>query len=265
MEYIYSIILGIVQGLTEFLPISSSGHLIVVRDILGWHGTSDLSFDAILQLATAFSIIAYFYKDIFRLIKSFVLIISRKIVDEKDRIMIIAIIIGTIPAVIFGIFLEKYMETTFRSSLLVVFVLIIGSAVMYLAEKFSNKNSELSIRKGFYIGVFQCLALVPGFSRSGATISGGLFAGLTRENATKFSFLLSIPIILGSGLKKVFEIGASGQLFTEGASLFVGALVAFIVGLLAIRFLVVFLKNHSLKIFVYYRVILALLILLLIL
>ncbi|MFA5934522.1 MAG: undecaprenyl-diphosphatase UppP [Candidatus Paceibacterota bacterium] len=265
MNIFDSIILGIVQGLTEFLPISSSGHLIIFRDILGWHTSSDLSFDAILQLATALAIIVYFWKDIFKLIRSFLNLITKKKTDEEDKTIILAIIIGTVPAIIAGIFLEKYMETIFRSSLLVAFVLIVGSLVMYLAEKFSTQNEDLTIKKGFYIGLFQCLALVPGFSRSGATISGGLFSGLDRGNAARFSFLLSIPIILGAGLKKVYEIWLSGQLSSDWITLLVGALTAFIVGLFAIKFLMNFLKKYSLKVFIYYRLILAILIIILIL
>ena len=265
MNIFDSIVLGIVQGLTEFLPISSSGHLIFFRDILGWHTSSDLSFDAILQLATGLAIIVYFWKDIFRLINSFFKIITKKETEEKDKTIIFSIIIGTIPAIIVGIFLEKYMETVFRSSLLVAFVLIIGSLVMYLAEKFSTKNKELSVRKGFYIGLFQCLALVPGFSRSGATISGGLFLGLTREESARFSFLLSIPIILGSGLKKTFELWSSGQFSTEGIYILIAAITAFLVGLLAIKFLINFLKKYSLKVFICYRIVLAILIIILML
>lgn len=265
MDIFYSIILGIIQGLTEFLPISSSGHLIVFRDILGWHTNSDLSFDAVLQLATAFAVIVYFWKDILRLIKSFFNLITQKAVEEKDKIIIFAIIIGTIPAIIVGIFLEKYMETVFRSSLLVALVLLIGSLFMYLAEKFSNKDKELTIKKGFYIGIFQCLALIPGFSRSGATISGGLFLGLNREESARFSFLLSIPIILGSGLKKIFELWLSDQLNSDGITLSIGAITAFVVGLFAIKFLINFLKKYSLKTFIYYRIVLAILIIILIL
>lgn len=265
MNILDSIILGVVQGLTEFLPISSSGHLIIFRDILGWHTSSDLSFDAILQLATVFAIIVYFWKDIFKLIKSFLNLISKKTVEEKDKIMIFAIVIGTIPAIIAGVLLEKYMETIFRSSLLVAFVLIIGSLVMYFAEKFSTKNKELTIKKGFYIGLFQCLALIPGFSRSGATISGGLFSGLNREDAARFSFLLSIPIVLGSGLKKILEIWSSGQLSTDYINILVASITAFLVGLLAIKFLLNFLKKYSLKTFIYYRIILAIIIIILLL
>ncbi|MFA6341209.1 MAG: undecaprenyl-diphosphate phosphatase, partial [Candidatus Paceibacterota bacterium] len=200
-----SIILGLVQGLAEFIPISSSGHLIIARDLFGWHGSSDLSFDAILQLATGLALVAYFHKDIWRLICSFFHMISGKITEKRDRTMILAIILGTIPAVIFGLLLEKYMETTFRSAVLVAVGLIIGSIFMYLAEKFSKQDKEISVKKGVWIGLSQCLALVPGFSRSGATISGGLIAGLNREEAARFSFLLSIPIILGSGSKKLLD------------------------------------------------------------
>ncbi len=257
MTPIDSIILGIVQGLTEFLPVSSSGHLIIARDLFGWHSTGDLSFDAVLQLATAFALIAYFYKDILRLLKSFWQLVTRKVVDASDKTMIYAIILGTIPAIIFGLLLEKYMETTFRSAVLVSIVLIVGSIVMYAAEKFSKKDKSLTVKNGFLIGLFQCLALVPGFSRSGATISGGLFLGLNREDAARFSFLLSIPIILGSGAKKFLELWHSGTLSSDGLNLFIGSLTAFIVGLLAISFLMKFLKKYSLNVFIVYRVVLA--------
>ncbi len=205
MSIFDSIILGVVQGVSEFLPISSSGHLIIARQLFNWHTTTDLAFDAVLQLATILALIVYFWKDIWRLLTAFFQMIRGIAIDKKDKVMIWAIIIGTIPAVIAGLLLEKYMETTFRSAVLVCIVLIIGSGVMFAAEKFSKKNKELTIIDGLWVGLFQCLALVPGFSRSGATISGGLFMGLTREDATRFSFLMSIPIIFGSGMKAIFK------------------------------------------------------------
>lgn len=257
MHLLDSIILGIIQGLTEFLPISSSGHLIIARDILGWKGVGDLSFDAVLQLATALAIIVFFWKDILRLFESFFRMIFRKAVDHKDFVMIVSIIIGTIPAIIFGLFIEKQMETIFRSAKLVAYVLVAGSLLMYLAEKFSKKNSVLTIGKGFSVGLFQCLALIPGFSRSGATISGGLFLGLNREDAARFSFLLSIPIIIGSGSKKLLEIVQGGFSNSYSLELVIGSVTAFIVGLLAIKFLMKYLKNHSLNVFVVYRLVLA--------
>lgn len=260
-----SIILGIVQGLTEFLPISSSGHLIIARDLFNWHSTGDLSFDAILQLATALALVVYFHKDIMRLLKSFWNLITKKAVDVSDKTMIYAIILGTIPAVIFGLLLEKYMETTFRSAVLVAVVLIIGSIVMFAAEKVSKQDKSLSVKNGFLVGLFQCLALVPGFSRSGATISGGLFLGLNREDAARFSFLLSIPIIIGSGAKKLLELIHSGGLNTGGINLFFGSVTAFIVGMFAIGFLMKFLKKNSLNVFIIYRIVLAVIVLIVLL
>ena len=265
MSIFDSIILGTIQGLTEFLPISSSGHLIIARDLFGWHGSSDLSFDAILQLATGIALVVYFRKDIFRLIITFFAMISKKAVEQKDKVMIWAIIIGTIPAVILGLFLQKYMETIFRSAILVSFVLIIGSAVMYLAEKFSSKKGVLSVWKGIGIGFFQCLSLVPGFSRSGATISGGLLFGLNREDAARFSFLLSIPIILGSGIKQLLSVVKSGAFSNDWLNIFSGSITSFIFGIIAISFLMKFLKNNSLKVFILYRVILAVVVLIILL
>jgi undecaprenyl-diphosphatase len=252
-----SIILGVIQGLAEFLPISSSGHLIIARDLFGWHGSTDLAFDAVLQLATIMAVIFYFWKDILHLIKSFFLMISGKKIEKTDKNMLGAIILGTIPAIIIGMTIEEHMETTFRSAFLVCIVLIIGSGLMLLAEKFAKQNKELNIKKGIAIGFFQCLALIPGFSRSGATISGGLLLGLKREDAARFSFLLSIPIIFGSGLKKFLEIIQTGSFATDNLNLFFGSLTAFVVGIFAIEFLMRFLKKYPLNIFIYYRVILA--------
>lgn len=264
MNYLNSIILGLIQGITEFIPVSSSGHLVVFRDILGLKSSIDLSFDAILQLATVLAIVVYFYKDIFKIIIAFIRLITFKPIEQKEKNLLLAIVVGTIPAVIFGILLENYMDSVFRNAKLVALVLILGSLVFYFAEKFGKQNSNLSIKKGFWIGVFQCFALVPGFSRSGATISGGLFLGLNREEATRFSFLLSVPIILGSGLKKLFELNSIGELSNLRGDLLLGSLVAFVVGIFVIHYLLKYLKSHSLNIFGIYRILLAISILLLI-
>ena len=236
---------------------------------------SDLSFDAILQLATILVVIIYFRKDILVLIKAFCDLILRKQVEVKDKILIYAIIIGTIPATIAGLFLENYMETIFRSALLVSIVLIFGSVVMYCAEKVNarfrrtslssdqgvREDKALTIKDGLIVGLFQCLALVPGFSRSGATISGGLFCGLNREDAAKFSFLLSVPIILGSGGKKFFDLIKDGAVSTDLLNLFAGFVAAFVVGYFVINFLMKYLKRNSLNIFIWYRIILAIVVL----
>jgi undecaprenyl-diphosphatase len=250
MEILNAIILGSVQGLTEFIPISSSGHLILAREILGiTPNINDLGFDAILQLATTLAVLIYFFKDFISLWK------NRK--DKKEKVLLWAIIVGTIPAVVLGLLLEDYMETVFRHSGIIIWTLIGGAAIMYLAEILSKQNKELSARNGFIIGIFQSLALIPGMSRSGMTISGGLFMGLSREKATRFSFMLALPVLLGSGFKKILDLGASGVLSSLGTELIIGSIFAFIVGLAAIHFLITYLKNNTLKVFVWYRLVLA--------
>lgn len=236
---ISNIILGIVQGLTEFIPVSSSGHLILAREFLSVHG-NDLAFDAVLQIATVLAVLVYFRKDLWGLLYDW----------KKLKIVILA----TIPAVVIGLLLENYMETVFRNVLLVAIMLVVGSFIMLLSEFFATQDKTLNLKNGFTIGLFQCLALVPGMSRSGMTISGGLFTGLNREEATRFSFLLSFPIILGSGLKKVFDIQ------TFDLSFGLAFITAFIVGLAAIHFLIKFLKTHTLRTFAWYRIFLAIVI-----
>jgi undecaprenyl-diphosphatase len=246
MSFIDAIILGLVQGLTEFIPISSSGHLIIAREIFNINGFEALGVDAVLQLATILAVIVYFFRDLPELL--------------RNRIYLLAIVLGTIPAIIFGLLLENQMETVFRSSYLVAWTLIAGAILMYLAEHLAKADKVLTPLRGFVIGLFQTLALVPGISRSGATISGGLISGLNRVEATRFSFLLAIPIITGSGLKKLLELNSTGGLSDQGFPLLLGSLVAFTSGLLAIHFLIKYLKNHKLTIFIWYRIVLALLI-----
>jgi undecaprenyl-diphosphatase len=153
------------------------------------------------------------------------------------------------------------MDTVFRTLFLTSVTLVFGSILFFVAEKFAKQNENLTIRKGFIVGLFQTLALVPGMSRSGMTISGGLFTGLSRETATRFSFLLSFPIILGSGLKKLFDLIKGGELSSVGPELLLSSMIAFIVGIFAIHFLIKYLKTHSLKVFAVYRVVVAVLIL----
>jgi undecaprenyl-diphosphatase len=289
MDIFQSIILGLVQGLTEFIPVSSTGHLIIARKLMGLDLYGSLSFDAILQLATGLAVLVYFGKDIWNIVK-------------KRNVKLIGILIlGTIPAVTLGLLLQDYMDTVFRGTNVVALALIAGAVLFYFAEKWSRQKntehnrplapsltneggesnvetseisserlgtplsgedfSEVSTTKGFSIGLFQCLALIPGFSRSGSTISGGLFVGLNRESATRFSFLLSLPIIFGSGLKKMLDLYQGGALAQVESSLFIASLFAFISGLLAIHYLLKFIKKHSLNYFGVYRIILAVIIL----
>ena len=251
-DFFYSIFLGLIQGITEFLPISSTGHLVIFRDILGLNVSYGLAFDAVLQLATAISVLVYFRKDIEGLCKSF---FKKDKVEERKLLKYLTI--GTIPAVIFGVLLQDLMESTFRSVIVVAVTLIIGSIIMLISEKFiATKN--LGSKKSLIIGFFQSLALIPGMSRAGMTISGGYFLGLKKEFAIRFSFLLSIPIIAGSGAYKLLEIIGDTELFLQiWPQLLVGSISAFIFGILSIDFLIKFLKTHSFKGFVIYRIVLA--------
>jgi undecaprenyl-diphosphatase len=281
MNFLQSAILGLVQGLTEFIPISSTGHLILARKIMGLDLVGTLSFDAILQLATGLAVLIYFWRDLWNIIKN------------RDYKLFLVLVIATIPAIVFGLLLESYMETVFRGTGIVAVTLILGAVLFYFAERYnlsrhqndtlpltngreetSEKSLErlgtplsgkdlsgVSVKKGFFIGLFQCLALIPGMSRSGSTISGGFFLGLSREMAIRFSFLLSLPIIFGSGSKKLFDLLQGGTLQILDNSLIVASIFAFISGLLAIHFLLKFLKNHSLNYFGIYRIVLAILIL----
>lgn len=257
MTHLVAIILGFIEGVTEFLPISSSGHLIIVRHLLGVNDLGGLTFDAVLQLATTFALIIYFWRDIWYLAVTFLNIVRGRLVMDKDRVLLYSMILGTIPAIVFGLLLEKYMDTVFRNVELVGLTLVLGSVLFWFAQKMATKDRDLTVGRGVIVGLFQCLALVPGVSRSGATISGGLFSGMTQEESVRFSFLLSIPILVGSGLKKVLEV--RHDLFTSdlGSSLLLGSFVAFLTGLFAINFLIKYLKNNNLNVFIWYRIWLA--------
>ncbi|MEX2369157.1 MAG: undecaprenyl-diphosphatase UppP [Candidatus Paceibacterota bacterium] len=252
-----AIILGFLQGITEFIPVSSSGHLILGREVINLSGTDSLAFDAVLQMATALAILTYFWGDLMAWIRG-----QRKTVANTNitlRWRTIGIIaLATIPAVIAGLWLEPLMDTVFRNSQVVAFGLIVGAVLMIVAERVPERvKTKLNFKSGFLIGLYQCLALVPGMSRSGSTISGGLLAGLDRQTATSFSFLLGLPILLGGGGKKLYDLAASGSLDTLGLPLLVGSSVAFISGLAAMYVLMSFIKNHRLDWFSAYRILLA--------
>lgn len=263
MDILASIFLGAVQGVTEFLPISSSGHLVILKEFFNIEIIDTLLFDISLHVATAFAIVLYFWRDITDLIEDFFrLVVGMGAgVSKKNKVLIIAIIIGTMPAGIMGYLFDDYIEATLHSSTVVALALLAGSALFIFAESIVKTQSEISVKKGFAIGLFQILALIPGFSRSGSTISGGLIMGLKRDEAAKFSFLLSLPIFAGAALKAILdatEVGLSSELVTLTMA---GAISAFVVGYFSIKFLMNFLKKNTLIPFVWYRIILALIIL----
>ena len=259
MTILESIVLGLVQGLTEFLPVSSTGHLILTRTLFDVADTNGLAFDAVLHLATATAVIVYFFPDIWQLTQAGLRKLGRLPVNKRDETLLYSLLIATVPAVVLGLSLESLMERTFRHPLLVAGVLIAGSLLFMYAEwVYTNRSqtNEMNMRKGFKIGLFQSLALIPGMSRSGATISGGMLLGLTRSEAARFAFLMAVPVITGAGLKKFLELLASDEQVLW-LPILIGAAVAFATGLAAIHFMLSFVRNHTLWPFIWYRIILA--------
>lgn len=260
-------LLGAIQGLTEFLPVSSSGHLILARSLLGIQYADGLAFDAVLQLGTTVAALVYFRQTLTALCRNALrfLISLGKNVDKNQHALLKSLLIGTLPALVLGVLLEHTMETVFRNPLWVAVGLLFGSGLFLLAERRATQAQTLppDASTGFRIGLFQALALLPGVSRSGSTISGGLLAGLDRESATRFSFLLSLPIITGSGLKQLLSLfGHASFNATPLLPLATGTLVSALVGWWCIHFLLRYLKTHTLQAFVIYRIALAIVIVL---
>ena len=260
MNIIDAIVLGLVQGITAFLPISSSGHLIVARRLLNLNIPNTLSFDVFLNTATLFAVIYCFWGDIKRICIDF----STSGFSSRSINLIYAIVLGTIPAVLVGFLYGDKIENTFRTAEVVAYALILGSILMFFADfinkKFENRGGINPI-KGFLIGIFQSLALIPGISRSGATISGGLLSKLSREEAIRFSFLLYIPVSLGALLKTILDSSDLGFSSFFSAPYILGFIVALFSGIYAIKFMVNFLSKNSFTIFIIYRIIFAILIL----
>lgn len=259
MDILSAVILGVVQGITEFLPVSSTGHLILMHSVLGIEDANGLAFDAVLHFATALAVVVYFYDEIQILAQTVLRKLGRLPVNEKDFIFVQALVVGTVPAILLGVLLESSMESIFRNPLLVALILFLGSILFIVAEyHYENNfhNKEIDVKTGWKIGLFQTLALIPGMSRSGATIVGGMFLGLSRSDAARFSFLLAIPLMLGAGSKKILEL-MSAEANIEWSSILFGAGSAFVVGILAIHFMIGFVRKHTLWPFIWYRILLA--------
>jgi len=259
MELLDAIILGLVQGVTEFLPISSSGHLVLFREWLQVDGVNALAFDAILHFATTLAVIVYFRPDIWRLIQTLLRKLGRLPVREKDMILLKALVIGTVPAVVFGLLLQSVIEKYLQSSVSVAVTLLAASIFfLYVEWRYSiaPPHGEITVRRGLLVGFFQVLALLPGMSRSGATIAGGMLLGLTRIEATRFSFLLAIPITLGVGIKMTLDLMKEDGM-VAWTQIGIGAVVAFVTALFVIHFFLAFIRRYTLWPFVWYGVILA--------
>jgi undecaprenyl-diphosphatase len=262
MSNLEAVVLGLVQGLTEFLPISSSGHLRIVPAFLGWSDPG-AGFTAVIQLGTMAAVLIFFRVELWRIAGAW----SRELrvpfrESSHEAKLGWFIILGTIPISIFGFLFKDQIESGARSLYLIGSALILFSFVMMLAERLGTREralTDLDGRDGAYIGIAQSLALIPGVSRSGATISAGLFRGFDRVAAARYSFLLSVPAVVLSGLFELRKIGGEGMPSVEATV--IATLVAFVTGYAAIAWLLRYLSTHSLRIFVIYRIALGALVL----
>jgi undecaprenyl-diphosphatase len=267
-QLIQAVVLGIVQGLTEFLPVSSSGHLIIVPALLGWNDPfiESLAFSVMLHVATLLALLLYFQADWRRLIPAGLAAVrDRSFRDDPDRKLAWLLAASTIPAVIAGVLLNDVIENGFREPRLVAITLVIGAVILWLADRLGSRTREVdavSFPLALGIGAAQALALVPGISRAGISISAGLFAGLTREAAARFAFLMATPITFGAGIWELRKI-VSGEAGVDLplVPLAAGMLASLIAGLLAIAVTLRFLRTHSVGVFVVYRIALAALVL----
>ena len=266
MLYLQVIILGIIQGIAEFLPISSSAHLIIFRDIFGIGSAMGseitMAFDIALHLGTLLAIAVFFFKDFLNMvIKGFT-----KGVKDKDGKLFFQIVVATIPAAIVGVLFEETIENAIRTNyLLIATALIVMGIIIYLVDKKckEEKNTkEISFKDAIIIGCSQVFALIPGFSRSGTTIASARCLKVDRESAAKFSFYLSAPVVLGACVLQLLDDGAVSLIMENWAIFILGIVVSFVTGLICIKFLLQYLKKHDFKLFMIYRIILAIIVIL---
>ncbi len=260
MSIIEAIVLGLVQGLTEFIPISSTGHLKLVPELLGW-GDPGAAISAVIQFGTILAVILYFHRDIFRLTVGFFRgIITRRPFADDDSREAWYVIFATIPIVVVGVLLQDLIKGVFRSTWVVTFQLIFIAVLMQAAEAYAKRRGlrhreEFNAKDAWIIGAGQCISLIPGSSRSGSTIMTALFRRVPHDYAARFSFIMSIPAITAAGVFQLFD--EREQLAAIGTTpILVGITVAFISGWASIYFLLRYLRTHTTHVFIYYRYVL---------
>jgi undecaprenyl-diphosphatase len=263
LEFLEAVLLGVVQGLTEFLPVSSSGHLLLGQYFLGLdQDRFGLPFDVALHLGTLVAVVAFFWRDLLRMARAFARSLSpgERNLADPDQWLAYLILASTVPAALIGFFLEGFFETAVRSPWVVVFNLVLIGVLFIVGEAVGAKTrraDKLRFVEAVGIGLAQAAALVPGVSRSGATITLGLFLGLRREEAARFSFLMSVPIIAAAGTLQLAEVAAQGMDRSQALMFAAGFVSSAVVGYLTIRFFLRFVVHHSLRAFAYYRFALA--------
>jgi undecaprenyl-diphosphatase len=267
MSWLEAIVLGLVQGLTEFLPISSSAHLRITSAFF-FGNDAGSAFTAVSQLGTETAVLIYFWSDIWRLLSAWFAGLRDRGARGYDYRLAWYVILGSIPIGVIGLLFQDAIDGPARNLYLNATVLIVFALVLAAAERYGRQRrgpEQLTLRDGLLMGLAQCLALVPGVSRSGGTISAGLFLGLTRPVAVRFSFLLALPAVMASGiykLKDVTEPVGPGQVGASVAQIVVATVIAFGVGYATIAWLLRYVENNTIYVFVWYRVLLGLLVLL---
>lgn len=262
MTVVYlAIILGLIQALTEFLPISSSGHLLLARAALDFDVVDGLTFDVAVHVGTLAAIVLYFRREIGEVIRGFLrTFTARDLSGDVEQRLAWYVIAACIPAGLVGALFENQIEIYFRHPGVVVFTLAAGGVLFLAVERWCRPQSafeQTTFRGAIWIGLLQTLALIPGVSRSGITIAGGMMVGLRREEAARFSFVMASPLLAGAGLKKGLDLVGQPMGRPEVIALVVGVLTSALAGWLVIRFLIGFLRRHSLAVFAYYRFLLA--------
>lgn len=260
MDLLQAILLGFLQGATEFLPVSSSGHLVLAPWLLGWP-TPGLAFDTVVHWGTAVAVVGYFWRDWFALIRAALCSLrERSLVDVHARLAWF-IVIGTVPAAVLGYALEDFIEAMFSRPVAAAAFLMITAGILSVAERWGRRQRDLGTltwRDALLIGLAQAMAILPGISRSGATIAAGLGRGLKREPAARFSFLLATPIILGAGLLQIADLIQAGGLASQAPTLIAGFLAAGLAGWSCIHFLLRYLQRRRLYPFAIYCAVLGL-------
>ncbi|MFA5834210.1 MAG: undecaprenyl-diphosphatase UppP [Bacteroidota bacterium] len=269
MDIIQAVILGVIQGLTEFLPISSTGHLRIIPALIGWEDPG-AAFTAVIQFGTLVAVLFYFRKDIITITSAVIKgLMSGRLLYNRDAQLGWMIATGTVPIVFFGLLLKHQIETSFRSLYVISASLILLAIVLMIAEWITKKKlargeklktlEDLSWKEVVVVGFWQSVALIPGSSRSGTTITGGLFTGMTRETAARFSFLLSLPSVLAAGILELIKEREVLLSSSDGiVSLVVATVVSGIVGYASIAFLLNYLKSHTTYLFIIYRIVVGL-------
>lgn len=259
MTIFRAIILGIIQGIAEFLPISSSAHLIIFPYLFGWE-ESGLAFDVALHFGTMMAVLVLFFKDWWNLFVGAVKDVKNK-KKSTDGKMFWYLIIATIPAAIFGLLLDDVVENVIRGKIwIIALCLAVMGLFIFLGDKWASKHykketefKDITLKQAIIVGISQAFAVIPGFSRSGTTILAGRLQGISKEAITKFTFLLSVPVICGATILKVGDLVMSKEVI-------IGIITSFAVGVLTIKFLLNYIKKHDFSVFAFYRVILALIV-----